>query len=147
MARSTNSETSDRIFKVQGWIMNRVPDYLILKQCETDWNITSRQAKNYLAKAYKIWRDANEASIEEQRQMSIDKLLTEQRNMKPEFKGTPAGMSALLRIEKEINRLRGTYVSPRLILQGDEDKPIVITNSEEREARIAALIAKAQQSS
>jgi len=65
--------------------------------------------------------------------------------MKPEFKGTPAGMSTLLRIEKEINRLRGTYVSQKIVLQGDEDKPIVITNSDEREARIAALIAKAQQ--
>ena len=145
MSRSTKIETDNRIFTVQGWIMNRVPDYLILRQSVNDWGITERQAKNYLAKAYKIWHDANEASIEQNRQMSIDKLMTEQRNMKAEFKGTPAGMSAILRIEKEINRLRGTYVSPKIVLQGDEDKPIVITNSAEREARIAALVAKAQQ--
>lgn len=144
MPRSTNTELADRIFKVQGWIMNRVPDYLILKQCESDWGITPRQAKNYLRKAYEIWHDANESSIEQQRQMSIDKLLTEQRNMKPEFKGTPAGMSAILRIEKEINRLRGTYVPAKLTLQGDPDNPVIVMTPEERRQKIAELIEKAK---
>lgn len=148
MSRCTKTEKADRIFKVQGWIMNRVPDYLILKQIENDWSVTSRQAKNYLSEAYKIWHDANESSIEQQRQMSIDKLMTEQRNMKAEFKGTPAGMSAILRIEKEINRLRGAYVPPKLTIQGDAENPIAVSVGEgftpEKEKRLQELLKKAE---
>ena len=49
------------------------------------------------------------------------------------------------RVKKEIAKLKSLYPSKRLMLQGDKENPLEINNSEEREARIAFLIAKAQQ--
>ena len=131
--------------------MNRVPDYLILRQCVEQWGVTERQAKTYKARAYKIWHDANEATLEQERMMSIDRLKTEQRNMKTEYKGTPAGMRANLAIEREINRLRGAYVPKVSIVKSKDDDTQIIKVADDpakdaaREKRIAFLIAKAQQ--
>lgn len=141
--RSTKTETQDRIFTVQGWIINRKSDLLILKQCVELWGVTERQAKNYLSKAYTIWADATEATIDQKRRIQIAKLQREQNNMKEEFRGTPAGMRVILAIEKEINRLEGLIGPHRHIHSGDPEHPIEINNSEERERRIAELVKKA----
>lgn len=122
--KSTKIETQDRIFTVQGWIINRKSDLLILKQCVELWGVSERQAKNYLAKAYKIWYDATEATIDQKRRMQIAKLMRDQSNMKEEFKGTPAGMRAVLAIDKEIHRLEAMIGPQRHIHQGDPDNPI-----------------------
>lgn len=45
--------------------------------------------------------------------------------------------------QTEISKIEGDYFDKTLILKGDKENPLVITNSEEREARIAQLIAKA----
>lgn len=126
MGRSTQIETANRVFTVQGWIINRQPDYLILKQCVEQWGVTERQAKNYLSKAYDTWYKANEATIDQKRQMQIDKLKRDQANMKEEYRGTPSGMRAVLSIDKEIHRLEAMINPKRHIISGDPDNPLEI---------------------
>ncbi len=63
--------------------------------------------------------------------------------MKEQYRGTPQGMTAINQIQKEINKLEGIYPSRKIMLQGDEDKPLVINNSADRELRIKQLIEKA----
>lgn len=151
-ARASKLETEKRIFMIQGWIIAGVPDYLILKNIETQFKDPSgifvgrRQAKNLLKKAYEIWHKEQEATIDEKRSLRIAELKQDIRNMKDEFKGTPKGMAVVNAIKKEITKLEGLYPANRHILQGDPDKPIVITSAEERERRIQELLKKATSS-
>lgn len=145
-SRSTKLETEKRVFTIQGWIIKGIQDYLILKNAEQEWKISRRQAKNLLQKAYKIWHEDQEATIEQKRSLRVAELKQDIRDMKIEFRGTPRGMAVVNSIKKEINKLEGIYPIHRVVLQGDSDKPIVVTNSEDREARIAQLIAKAMKS-
>lgn len=146
--RSSKLETEKRVFTIQGWIINGVPDYLILKNIEQQFKnkdgeyIKRRQSKVLLQKAYKIWHEEQQATIEQKRALKIAKLKQDIRSMASEFKNTPQGMAVLLNYEKEINKLEALYPTPKLIIQGDKDNPLVISNSEEREARIAQLTAK-----
>lgn len=147
-ARATKLETEKRVFTIQGWIINGVPDYLILKNIESEWEVKRRQAKNLLKKAYEIWHDNEEATIEEKRSLRIAELKQDIRNMKPEFKNTPKGMSVLLNYKKEINKLEALYPAQKHILQGDKEKPLYVANinemtPEEQEKRVIELAKKA----
>jgi len=67
--RSTAIETERRVFTIQGWIIAGVPDYLILKNIEQQFQnadgeyIKRRQAKVLLQKAYKVWHENQEAIL------------------------------------------------------------------------------------
>lgn len=151
-ARSTKLETEKRVFTIQGWILNGVQDYLILKNIQTQFKNGSgqflglRQAKNLLQKAYRIWQESEEATVEQKRALRIAELKQDIRGMKDVYKGTPQGMTVVNAIKKEISKLEALYPAKTHIIQGDKDNPLVITNSEEREARIAQLVAKAMKS-
>ena len=144
--RASKLETEKRVFTIQGWIINGIQDYLILKNIEQEWGVCRRQSKNLLQKAYKIWHEDQEASVEQKRALRIAELKQNIRSMKEQFRGTPQGMTAVNQIQKEINKLEGIYPAMRHIVQGDKENPLVITdtsNAEARDKRIAALIAKA----
>jgi len=144
--RTTKIETEKRVFAIQGWIINGIPDYLILKNIEQQFGVGRRQSKNLLRKAYKIWHEDQEATIDQKRALRIAELKQTARSMSDADRKTPRGISALMSVHKEINKLEGVYPARTHIIQGDKDKPVmVITDSEEREARIAVLIAKAMQ--
>lgn len=141
--RSTKIETEKRVFTIQGWIITGIADYLILKNIEQQYTVGRRQAKNLLKKAYESWHQEEEATIEQKRALRIAELKQDIRSMKDIYKGTPQGMAVVNNIKKEISKLEALYPEKKHIIQGDQEKPIVVTNSEEREARIAQLIAKA----
>lgn len=143
--RSTKIETEKRVFTIQGWIINGVPDYLILKNIEQQYGVSRRQSKNLLNRAYESWRKEEESSLEQKRSLRIAELKQDARSLKESYKGTPQGMAAVNRIKKEINKLEGLYPDRVTVLKGDKENPIVITegDSEAREIRIAQLVAKA----
>jgi len=141
--RSSKLETEKRVFTIQGWIINGVPDYLILKNIEQQYSVCRKQSKNLLKKAYTIWHEDQEATIDQKRALRIAELKQIARSMSESDKKTPKGISSLMSVHKEINKLEGLYPARTHVIQGDKDKPLVITDSEEREARIATLIAKA----
>lgn len=151
-AKATQIETDRRIFIIQGWIINGVQDYLILKQCQQQFiksdgqPIGLRQAKNYLSKAYQLWHEGQVADIDQQRALAIAGLQQDIRNMKDEYKGTPRGMAVINQIKKEIAKLQALYPAKKLMLQGDPENPIVPTNSKEIEDRIEYLLSKRDKS-
>lgn len=144
--RSSKLETEKRVFTIQGWIINGIQDYLILKNIEQEWGVCRRQSKNLLQKAYKIWHDDQEATIEQKRALRIAELKQVARSMSESDRKTPKGISALMSVHKEINKLEALYPATRHIIQGDKQNPIAIidtSDDEAREKRIAALVAKA----
>lgn len=149
--RSSKLETEKRVFTIQGWIISGVPDYLILKNIEQQFQnkdgnfIKRRQAKALLQKAYKIWHESQEVSIEEKRSLRIAELKQDLRSMDPSVKNTPSGMAVALRYKKEISKLESLYPEKSIVLKGDKDNPIAMTDdfSEEKEKRLQALLEKA----
>lgn len=142
---TTKKEKEKRIFTIQGWIINSVPDYLIIKNIENQYKVSRRQAKYDLQRAYTLWTDQDETTIQQKLSLRIAELKQDIRSMGDEFKKTPKGMSVLLAFKKEISKLEGIYPARTHIIQGDKEKPLVITDgfSEEKQARLNKLIEKA----
>lgn len=152
-ARASKLETEKRIFTIQGWIISGVPDYLILKNIEqqfkdkNDIYVGRRQAKNLLKKAYEVWHEEQNATVEQKRSLRIAELKQDIRNMKDVYKGTPQGMAVVNNIKKEISKLEALYPVRVLKLQGDKENPIFQTEewTPDKQQRLDALIAKAME--
>ena len=123
-AKATNIETANRIFTIQGWIIQSVPDYLILQNCKSQWNLGLRQSKRLLAKAYKIWYEEETKDKEQKRVMKIAELKQLIRSLKENYKGTPQGIMAVNSVQKEINKLEDIYPAKTHIHKGDNEAPI-----------------------
>lgn len=150
-ARSTKIETEKRVFIIQGWIINSVPDYLILKNIQQQFKdkngipVGKRQAKNLLDKAYVTWQREEASTIEQKRIMRIAELKQDIRNMKDEYKGTPRGMAVVNSIKKEISKLEALYPARMVKVQGDKENPIILEEGfgPEKQKRLDELVAKA----
>lgn len=105
--RATKIEKEKRIFIIQGWIIEGVQDRLIVKNSVERWGIDIRQAQRYVREAYESWKKIEGVNIDMKREMKIAKLQQMIRTMKEEYKGTPAGISAIMAVEKEIIKLEG----------------------------------------
>lgn len=105
--KATNIEKDKRLFTIQGWILDGVADRMIIKQIMTTWNIGLRQAERYVKEAYDGWKKIEGVNLDMKREMKISELKQLRRSLKETYKGTPAGISAIMAIEKEIIKLEG----------------------------------------
>lgn len=110
MGRATKSETENRVFTIQGWILDGVQNHLIIKQIMTEWDLSSRQAERLISRAFNEWNEVEGIEVEKKRRMKIAELKQKARSLKAEYKGTPSGLNAILRYEKEIMKLEGLYL-------------------------------------
>ena len=140
--RATKIEKDRRIFEIQGWLIQGVQDYIILKNIEQKYGVGRRQSKYLLEEAYKEIRENQVDDIEQKRILRIAELKQDIRNMKEEYKGTPRGMAVVNSIKKEITKLEGLYPARKISLEGDAEKPIIISSVEEHKKRKEELIAK-----
>lgn len=135
--KATKVEKEQRIFTIQGWILDGVQDYLILKQSKTQWNIGTRQARKYIREAYERWKQQEDISMELRRNSKLAELQKLKRSLKPEFKGTPSGIRAIMSVEKEIIRLEPYSIKRVDLTSGG--LPIQDMTPEERKRRIEEL--------
>ena len=140
--RATKIEKERRIFELQGWSIQGVQDYIIIKNIDQKYGLGRRQCKYLLEDAYKEIHQNQVDDIEQKRIMRIAELKQDIRNMKEEYKGTPRGMAVVNSIKKEITKLEGLYPARKISLEGDPDKPIVISSIDEHKKRKEELIAK-----
>lgn len=123
ISKATKLETEKRIFTIQGWIIDSVADYLIIKNCDAQWGIGSKQAGRLLKKAYALW--ASEAiNLDDKRVLRIAELKQLVRSMKEVHKGTPQGITAINQVQKEISKLESLYPAHRHVVEGSTDKPV-----------------------
>lgn len=137
--RISKLEKEKRILTVQGWIIDGVQEDFMRKQMRTQWGISTRQAKRYIKDAYEAWKQDVDVDVETRRQAKIAELQQLKRSLKQDFKGTPAGIRAIMMVEKQIIRLE-PYSVKRIDLTSGGD-PLQMT-PEEREERIKKLLAK-----
>lgn len=126
MNKATSIEADTRIFTIQGWIIDGVQDYLIIKQSVKQWSISPRQAKRYLKKAYENWKRDEGLSVEDKRAAKIAELKQTKRSLQDKFKGTPQGINAIMNVEEKIIRLEGILPPKRVQLSTDAENPLEI---------------------
>lgn len=112
--RATAVEKEKRLFTIQGWILEGVPDRLIVKQVIQMWPIDLRQAERYVKEAYISWSKIVGIDIDMKRELKIAELKQLKRSLSPEFKGTPSGIRAIMMIEKEIIKLEGIQLPKQI---------------------------------
>jgi hypothetical protein len=105
--KSTAIEIDKRLFTIYGWLLEGVPDRLIVQQILQTYPIGIRQAERYVVDAYKKYKKIEGINIEAKREIAIAGLKQDIRSLRPEFKGTPAGLRAVNAIKKEITKLEG----------------------------------------
>jgi len=124
--KSTAIEKSNRLFTIQGWIFDGVSDRLIVRQIVANWNLSIRQAERYIKEAYSSWAKIEGVSIEMKRELKIAELKQLKRSLSQQHKSSPAGITAIMAVEKEIIKLEGIERPKQLEVQTSV-KPIEFT--------------------
>ena len=106
--RVTKIEKEKRERQVQKWIIAGESDHDIIRKVVKKWELTSRMAKNYVDKAYKGFKKDQDIDVETKRAAKIAELKDLIRGMDAKYKITPAGVNAIVRVQKQIIRLEGT---------------------------------------
>lgn len=114
--RATAVEKSNRLFTIQGWILEGVPDRLIVKQILQLWPIDLRQAERYVKEAYENWKKIEGVNIDMKRELKVDELKQLKRSLSQEFKGSPSGIRAIMMVEKVIIQLEGLEMPKKIDL-------------------------------
>lgn len=115
--RATKIEKEKRLFIVQGWIIEGIQDNLIVKNIVEKWDLDVRQAQRYVRDAYDTWKKIEGVNLDMKREMKIAKLQQMIRTLKDEYKGTPAGIQAIMSVEKEIIKLEGLEPDKKIKLE------------------------------
>lgn len=113
-----------RIRVVQEWIIDDWPSADIISQIVSKWGLEERTAYRYLADARKKWVKESLAQTEHRRRLKIESLKKLKRSLKDAFKGTPAGIKAVLSVEKEIITLENLRPAIKLEHSGPGGAPI-----------------------
>lgn len=114
MSAISKQEYLRRIYTICGWIIEGVQSSLIIRQIiENRWTNAlkekdqQRSAERMLAAARKIWTEIPEGDLKERRRIKVAQLQQHIRSLKETYKGTPAGITAIMAVEKEIIKLEG----------------------------------------
>lgn len=134
--RATKNEVDKRILVIQGWIIEGAQDYFIKNQACQKWEISTKQAERYIQRAYERWRQDASISLEDRRAAKIAELKQMKRGMQEKYKGTPAGMNAVTRIEKMIIKLEALEPPRRHQIEGSLEHTHTVETREERDAYI-----------
>jgi hypothetical protein len=117
-------EYEKRIRIVQEWILEDQAYSDMVAAIMQKWGLEDRQAKKYIKQARDRWVDQEQVIIDQKRRLRIEGLKKLKRSIKDPYKGTPRGIEALLKIDKEISKLEGIYPATKLELSGNDGQPI-----------------------
>lgn len=119
-------EKEKRIRIIQEWIIDDWEYCDIVSNIQSKWYLSEAQAKRYVKDAREKWAEREQDAIEHKRRRKIESLKKQKRSLKPEFRGTPAGIRAILAIDKEINKLENLYPATKIQLGADPNNPAPI---------------------
>lgn len=128
--RSTKIEFEKRLLIIQGWIIDSASTSLMIQQIiKNEWSQSERHAERMIAAARKKWVQHESDDIAERRALKVLELQQLKRSLKDPYKGTPAGIRAIVAIDKEIIKLQG-LAAPVKVEHGNKDgQPLEIVHS------------------
>jgi hypothetical protein len=116
MPKIEKIEYEKRVRFVQEWILEDWPSCDIIVQIIQKWGLEERQAKRYIAEARKRWNAADDQIIDQKRKLKVASLKKLKRTLKATYAGTPAGIRAVMSVEKEIIQLEGLRMPTKIDL-------------------------------
>lgn len=126
MLKSDAIEYEKRIRTVQEWILEDWPTCDIISNINAKWAIQERQAKNYIAEARKRWLLEDDLLMGQKKKLKIASLKKLKRSLQDKYKGTPLGITAILRVEQMIITLDGLRPARRLEIAGKNGNAVQI---------------------
>jgi len=129
MPKIEKIEYEKRVRIVQEWILEDWPSCDIITQIIGQWHLEERQAKRYISEARKRWLVDESMLIEQKRKLKVESLKKIKRSLNAKYKGTPAGIRALVSVEKEIISLEGLRKPVKVELTGRDGMPIQTENT------------------
>jgi hypothetical protein len=127
-AHADKLEYEKRIRIVQEWLIEDWPYTDIVQQIMLKWGIEDRQAKRYVAEARTRWVADEQEALDHKRRLKIHSLKKLKRSLRDSFKGTPAGIRAIMHVEKEIINLEGFRPAKKFELTGKDGKDLPLNN-------------------
>jgi hypothetical protein len=125
MPKIDKVEFEKRIRIVQEWILEDQAYTDMVNAIMAKWQLEERQAKKYIKQARERWVDQEQVIIDQKRRLRIEGLKKLKRSIKDLYKGTPRGMEALLKIDREISKLEGIYPATKLEVSGKDGQPLI----------------------
>ncbi len=122
--KSDDIKKDQRVRIVVEWLLDDWSAKDIIAQVVSKWGVSDRQAKRYIADARKQYITNKQEAIDIKRRQKVEQLKRDKRKIRQEYIGTPAGMKALLEIDKEINKLEALYPAVKLEISGKDGTPI-----------------------
>lgn len=113
------------------WILDDWYAGDIVSSIVNKWGISERQAKRYISEAREKWNLDEEKVIEKKRRQKIESLKKLKRSLKDSFKGTPAGIKAIMSVEKEIIKLENLAPATKIKIGGDPENTTPIKTTVE----------------
>ncbi|MGN6438183.1 MAG: hypothetical protein ACTHMM_16705 [Agriterribacter sp.] len=129
MPKDDKFQTELRIRMVQEWLIEDWPSQDIVTNVIQKWGVCERQARRYISKARARWVEQEDIKVQNKRKLKIESLKKLKRSLHDRFKGTPAGIRAVLQVEKEIIALDGLRAPIKLEHSGPNGQPIQTENS------------------
>ncbi len=126
MPKIDKIEFDKRIRIVQEWIIDDWRPVDIIKQIELKWGLQDRQAKKYISLARSQFNEDEDTRVEQKRRFKVDSLRKLKRSLKDQFKGTPAGIRAIMAVEKQIIKLEGLEPPANIRIAGPNGEPLTI---------------------
>jgi hypothetical protein len=124
MALLDKIEYEKRIRMVQEWIIEDWPEADIRSNIMRSWKVGDRMARNYVSEARKRWASESQSEVDEKRKLRIQSLKKLKRSLKEQYKGSPAGIFAILAVDKEIIKLEGIDPAIKIEHSGKGGGPI-----------------------
>lgn len=122
-------EFERRIRAIQEWIIEEWPYQDMVTQVVNKYGVTDRQAKRYIKEARTRWVKQDQEQLENRRRLKIETLKKLKRSLNDKWKGTPAGIRAIIAVEKEIIILENIRPATKVQLTGKNDGPIEVNGS------------------
>lgn len=124
MPKSNKIEYEKRLLVIQEWILEDIPYTLLFNRIMSVWKIKQSQAKKDISLAWSRLVEQEQVLIDHKRKLRIEGLKKHKRSLKDQYKGTPRGIEALLKIDKEISKLEGLYPATKLEVSGTDGDPL-----------------------
>jgi len=121
---SRKLEIQGYIFKIQAWIIEGKTSVWIIGEAKRlKWCKSDRNVERWINTARLAWAQEQNSTIEVKRIQKIEELKAMKLTLKPKHRGTPAGIEALLKIDRDIRKLEGLGTYTGFIKDKEGDTP------------------------
>lgn len=129
--KRNNLDVERSIVQIQDWIVDGISHSQIVESCiSNEWCKSATHADRLIRRAKDRWLKEQDATLLEKRIIKEKELIALKDRLSRKYKGTPAGILAIARVEALIIKLTGMASPVKVQVTGANDGPIQIKESD-----------------